>query len=134
MQWDFSANELVDFMNACIDRGLTTFDTTEIYGRTACASLMGDAFRLDSTIRTRIELVSKTGIFSEAVGDVSFGYYDTSRNSCSGFQGFDQLLFVLEYGMFIRKFRPPYEGRDSHTNSACAAWNPPRDNRSFYMN
>ena len=73
-KWDMSAKELARVMNECIERGVTTFDTAEIYARTGCEAMMGDAFREDPTIRGRIELVSKTGIF---VHD-GFGYYDTS--------------------------------------------------------
>ena len=76
--WNFSAGELANFMNACIDRGVTTFDTAEIYGGTVCETLMGEAFKKDPTIRKRIELVSKTGIFVETIGGNPFGYYNTS--------------------------------------------------------
>ena len=72
--WNMSAKELAAFMNACIERGVTTFDTAEIYGGTVCETLMGDAFAFDPTIRGRIELVSKCGIYMD--GD--FGYYNTS--------------------------------------------------------
>ena len=61
-------------MNACIERGVTTFDTAEIYSDTLCEKMMGEAFAADPTIRSRIQLVSKTGIFKEE----SFGYYNTT--------------------------------------------------------
>ena len=71
--WKWSAEELARFMNECIDRGVTTFDTAEIYGGTLCETLMGQAFEQDRAIRNKIQLVSKTGIFKEG----GFGYYDT---------------------------------------------------------
>lgn len=71
--WKCSASALADFMNACIDRGVTTFDTAEIYADTLCETLMGEAFAKDKTIRDRIELVSKTGIFKRE----GRGYYHT---------------------------------------------------------
>jgi len=77
-QWNFSTKELVIFMNACIDRNVTTFDTAEIYAKTVCESLMGDAFRKDPSIRKRIQLVSKTGISFVERDDQVFNYYDTS--------------------------------------------------------
>lgn len=76
--WNMSASELAVFMSQCIDRGVTTFDTAEIYAATLCEIQMGDAFRKDPTIRKRIELVSKTGIFQQPVEGKVFGYYDTS--------------------------------------------------------
>lgn len=76
--WKFCTEELVTFMNACIERGVTTFDTAEIYSSTLCEKLMGDAFAQDKTIRERIQLVSKTGIFKEVINGEEFGYYNTT--------------------------------------------------------
>lgn len=72
--WNFSAQELAQFMNACIERGVTSFDTAEIYAGTLCETLMGEAFEADKTIRGKIQLVSKTGIFQKD----GFGYYNTT--------------------------------------------------------
>ena len=44
--WKWSAVELARFMNECIDRGVTTFDTAEIYGGTLCETLMGPLNRI----------------------------------------------------------------------------------------
>lgn len=78
--WKFSTKDLVKFMYECIDRGVTTFDTAEIYADTLCETLMGDAFRLEPAILNKIELVTKTGIFKEKIGKETFGYYNTSYN------------------------------------------------------
>ncbi len=72
--WKWETEELVRFMNACIERGVTTFDTAEIYSGTLCETLMGNAFAQDKSIRGKIQLVSKMGIFNKD----GFGYYDTS--------------------------------------------------------
>ena len=76
--WNWTEKELSAFMNACIDRGVTTFDTAEIYSQTKCESWMGEAFAYDKTIRNRIQLVSKTGIFRTEVNGTSMGYYNTT--------------------------------------------------------
>ena len=76
--WNMTAGELARFMNECIDRGVTTFDTAEIYGATLCEKMMGEAFRQDPSIRKRIELVTKTGIFKQVINGQPFGYYDTT--------------------------------------------------------
>ena len=68
--WNWSAEELARFMNECIERGVTTFDTAEIYGDALCETLMGQAFEQDRSIRNKIQLVSKTGIFKEADLDI----------------------------------------------------------------
>ncbi len=76
--WKLTTDELIDFMNACIEKGVTTFDTAEIYSDTRCESLMGEAFSKEPAIRSKIKLVSKTGIFKESINGEAFGYYDTS--------------------------------------------------------
>lgn len=72
--WKWETEELVWFMNSCIERGVTTFDTAEIYSGTLCETLMGNAFAKDKSIREKIQLVSKTGIFNKD----GAGYYDTT--------------------------------------------------------
>lgn len=76
--WKFPTDELVDFMNGCIERGVTTFDTAEIYAGTLCETLMGEAFAKDKTLRNQIKLISKTGIFKQNIGGKEIGYYNTT--------------------------------------------------------
>lgn len=76
--WGMTTADLVRQMNACIDLGVTTFDTAEIYGDTTCETMMGEAFRQDPSIRGRIQLVTKTGIFKQKINGKIFGYYDTT--------------------------------------------------------
>lgn len=78
VDWGWSTEELAAFMNACIERGITTFDTAEIYSATECEMQMGKAFAADPTLRERIQLVSKTGIFQRQINGGTFGYYDTT--------------------------------------------------------
>lgn len=76
--WNWSAKELAEFMHACIERGVTSFDTAEIYGGTVCESQMGEAFVYDPSLRGQIQLVSKTGICGRMANGKRFGYYDTT--------------------------------------------------------
>lgn len=76
--WKWTTRELVEFMNACIERGVTSFDTAEIYSATLCEKLMGEAFAADKSIRGKIQLISKTGIFQEQINGKTFGYYNTT--------------------------------------------------------
>ncbi len=77
-KWNLTPEELARFMRECVERGVTTFDTAEVYADTLCETLMGQAFRCDPSLRGRVELVSKTGIFKQEINGVKFGYYDTS--------------------------------------------------------
>lgn len=72
--WNMSTEELAAFMSKCVELGVTTFDTAEIYGNTECETQMGRALAKTPGLRGKVEIVSKTGITRE--GD--FGYYDTS--------------------------------------------------------
>jgi predicted oxidoreductase len=76
--WGLTTADLVAHMRACIDLGVTTFDTAEIYGDTVCETMMGEAFRQEKSIRGQIQLVTKTGIFKQKIDGETFGYYDTT--------------------------------------------------------
>ena len=39
--WGFSTDQLIEHMYACVERGVTTLDTAEIYADTLCEKLMG---------------------------------------------------------------------------------------------
>lgn len=68
--WNMTTQEMVNFMHACIERGVTTFDTAEIYG--GAEAKMGEAFAADPSILKEIELVSKTGIYLTEVDGATF--------------------------------------------------------------
>lgn len=76
--WGLSTNQLISHMKACINLGVTTFDTAEIYSGTVCETLMGDAFKKDKTLRDKIQLVTKTGIFTQEINGQVFGYFNTT--------------------------------------------------------
>ena len=54
---------LCDRLNRCADLGITTIDTAEIYGGYAVERAIGEAFALDPSLRARLEIVSKAGIY-----------------------------------------------------------------------
>lgn len=72
--WKMSTPELLALMNGCVERGVTTLDTAEIYGGGECERQLGLAFKKEPSLRGKIELVSKTGIYNQD----GFGYYNTS--------------------------------------------------------
>lgn len=76
--WNFTTTQLINHMQACVDRGVTTFDTAEIYGATLCETLMGDAFKHEKSLRKKIQLITKTGIFQKEINGGTFTYYDTT--------------------------------------------------------
>ncbi|HET6784636.1 MAG TPA: aldo/keto reductase [Erysipelotrichaceae bacterium] len=60
--WDMDAQALLDFMKQCVELGVTSFDTAEIYGNYTSEKLLGDALALDPLFRTKIQIITKTGI------------------------------------------------------------------------
>lgn len=60
--WDMSPKELLDFIRKCVELGVTSFDTAEIYGNYTSEKLLGDALLLDPSFRKKIQIISKTGI------------------------------------------------------------------------
>ncbi len=60
--WNMNAQELLDFMKQCVALGVTSFDTAEIYGNYASEKLLGDALALDDSFRSKIQIITKTGI------------------------------------------------------------------------
>lgn len=61
-QWNLDAKQLVDFMHQCVDLGVTSFDTAEVYGNYNSEALLGEALRIDPSLRSKIEIITKTGI------------------------------------------------------------------------
>lgn len=75
--WNYTPQKVAENIRECLDMGITTFDTAEIYDDTACESLLGEAFATDPSLRGRIELVSKTGIYKQEIDGSPFVYYNT---------------------------------------------------------
>lgn len=63
--WNWDTERLASFMKGCIARGVTTFDTAEIYGNTECERQMGLVFAKYPALRQQVQLVTKTGIHKD---------------------------------------------------------------------
>lgn len=61
-QWDLSCTEILDFIQACLNLGITTFDHADIYGDYTCEQLFGDALANMPSLRSQMQLVTKCGI------------------------------------------------------------------------
>lgn len=77
--WNFSTEELVKFMNECVNLGVTSFDTAELYGKYTCELEIGKALKADPSLRSKIQIITKTGINKPAVdNDYTMNHYETS--------------------------------------------------------
>lgn len=60
--WGMPVDQRVNFIEQCIELGVTSFDHADIYGAYSIEGLFGEALRAQPSLRDRIELVSKCGI------------------------------------------------------------------------
>ncbi len=61
-QWDMSCTQILDFIQTCLELGITTFDHADIYGDYTCEQLFGDALAKMPSLRSQMQLVTKCGI------------------------------------------------------------------------
>ncbi|MEM8599464.1 MAG: aldo/keto reductase [Bacteroidota bacterium] len=78
--WDLTPAQRLDWIQAALDLGLTTFDHADIYGGYTCEALFGEALALRPGLRQRMELVTKCNIalVMPARPDHRIKHYDTS--------------------------------------------------------
>jgi predicted oxidoreductase len=54
---------VLERIKVCLDLGITTLDTAEIYGLYKVEELVGRALALDSGVRDKVQIVTKSGIY-----------------------------------------------------------------------
>ena len=54
---------LLECLRTCLDLGITTIDTAEIYGLYRVEELLGAALALDAGVKRQLQIVSKAGIY-----------------------------------------------------------------------
>lgn len=79
--WNWSKEELLARIEACIAQGITTFDHADIYGGYTNEARFGEALALKPQLRDQIQLISKCGIKIAHPNrpDQSAHCYDTSK-------------------------------------------------------
>ncbi|TYS60901.1 aldo/keto reductase family oxidoreductase [Sutcliffiella horikoshii] len=79
--WGYSQEEVVEFIEKCLDLGVTSFDHADIYGNYTVEEQFGQALELKPSLRDKIEIVTKCGIklISSNRPDHKIKYYDTSK-------------------------------------------------------
>ena len=61
-EWKLDAGQILGWIEACLDLGITSFDHADIYGGYTVEALFGQALALRPALRQRMQLVSKCGI------------------------------------------------------------------------
>lgn len=80
-EWELTSAELLDWIKACMDMGLTTFDHADIYGGYTCEAIFGAALELEPALRDKMQIVTKCGIqlLAEKRPDTYIKHYNTTR-------------------------------------------------------
>jgi len=95
---------LLSRFKACADMGITTFDTAEIYGVYKVEEAIGSALKLDPAFRSKIEIVTKCGIYipCEFHPDRKVAHYNVtaariikSAEKSLRFMGIDEIDLLL---------------------------------------
>lgn len=77
--WGQTPSETLKFMEQCIEIGITTFDTADIY---MSETYQREAMKLDKNIRNKIEIVTKCGIkppIEALFNDVKTPHYNSTK-------------------------------------------------------
>lgn len=60
--WQWTPQQLNRYLNELVERGVTTMDHADIYGKYTCEGIFGEALKLSPQLRDEIEIVTKCGI------------------------------------------------------------------------
>lgn len=79
-EWQMSPQQRLGWIQACLERGFSSFDHADIYGGYQVEALFGEALALAPDLRERLQLVSKCGIqlVTPARPGNAMKHYDTS--------------------------------------------------------
>jgi predicted oxidoreductase len=99
LEWDLRGQDLLNLIEALLDRGITTLDHADLYGGYACEAVFGEALALNPGLRSRMEIVTKCGIKYPTPARPTYQQkaYDTSR---------DHILASVEQS--LQNFRTDY--------------------------
>ena len=80
-----SGGALRDFVHACLDLGVDSFDHAPVYGAGACEQVFGDdVLKAEPALRHKIKIVTKAGILLPGQRGNRHIYYDSTRESLLG--------------------------------------------------
>jgi predicted oxidoreductase len=81
--WDMNAQSRLSFLKAHVEMGITSVDHAAIYGAGECETLFGEALKLDTSMREKIEIISKFGIngIATGAGEKRVSHYDSSQQA-----------------------------------------------------
>ena len=81
-RWPVSDAQVVEWVERCLEKGLTTFDNADIYGDYGCEARFGKVLQQQPSLRAKMQLTTKCGIkmVSAARPHHRIKHYDTSKS------------------------------------------------------
>ncbi|MBN2615922.1 MAG: aldo/keto reductase [Bacteroidales bacterium] len=78
--WNFTTNQLLNYIESALDKGITTFDHADIYGDFQAETIFGNALKQKPSLREKMQLVTKCGIqpLYRDIPGKRVKFYDTS--------------------------------------------------------
>jgi predicted oxidoreductase len=79
---NYSADQMREFIEQCVENGVTTFDHADIYGHYSTEALFGEALKQAPHLKDEIEVVTKCGIKlpTDRRPDYKIAHYDISAD------------------------------------------------------
>lgn len=79
-EWNFSKEQIVAFVEQCLEMGIDSFDHADIYGDYSCETLFGEALAANPSLNQKLKIVTKCGIklLSQNRPQHYVKHYDTS--------------------------------------------------------
>jgi len=62
LDWNMTDDELIRFIEECLDLGITTYDHADIYGNYKVEAKFGDALIKKPSLREKMQIITKCGI------------------------------------------------------------------------
>ncbi len=81
-EWGYSVDKLTDWVQSCMELGVTTFDHADIYGDYSCEAMFGNVLKKNPGLRHNMQIVTKCGIcpVSEKYPQHHVTHYNTSAD------------------------------------------------------
>lgn len=89
MDWGLSTDELIKYLEECMDIGITTMDHADIYGNYMVEERFGEALKKRPDLRNKMQIISKCGIVYKdypvtETHKARVKYYDYSKKHIKG--------------------------------------------------
>lgn len=79
LDWNMTDDELIHFIEECLNLGITTYDHADIYGNYKVEAKFGDALRKNPSIRKQMQIITKCGIVYKSE-TARVKYYNYNEN------------------------------------------------------